>query len=1148
MVGVLRIHGRQMPDHHNHSHSHNAVVASAARAVSALVCLSVENSAWLSSIGVFEELLACWQVHASDPVVSGALIGAIADLLLLPGNRTRLANCSTSNATSSPSASWVRALLLDALRQHSPPPPTTAVTDVQPPFSSSLLLARREVVVGAATVLAKMQPLQGQSDNDGDSRDDAASSSSSSSSSAMLSVLMGSVEALNVDARVFCRLCGALVSEMGVEPAGSKSRRGKSGMMEELFKALDIHLRVAVTASTDGMLSVLAVSGCLDVLGVMVQQAMDGDDDVRDKVRQTVLLRQHQQSDSALPCHVSRWLPEALRIAAMLLTGGNASATNTLMMSSYAASQGSSSSGSYSSDNDISPPQPPPSPPSLSPAAPPSLSSSFLSSFTTMIKTTSSSNSDSTSSTASKSSGGSMWNWGKAIVQKGMVGLRSSSQSNSVVSNNATTEAKNKDGGAFGTSSLHQRTALALARSVCRMCSLLLMLAADTTTSAGSASEDAYTGEIAETTTTMSTLSLSSILGEMGVVELLLTCLGVASQHPLASTAVATEGDVDWEGKCLLDVSKWAVLAVSLMTDSPSVDSATNGSSSEINLRRVCFWQRSGTVLIAALQVAQHHQQQQHSSLWGGVHNVLSVMLAMAYQRDHSKMGLLKLLGTGFSAGSNSSGSTVSESTRLLCRLLVKALHHASVVAIAAEGQAQVLGLDPINITAGMTLLSPSPTSDSDDDLSGECGRAREALLLARVSLLLPVALIAVFVEQGGLPVCGALGRCGNAVRLVGSVATIYVLPQATKAITALVAHIMTTTMTTTQTTHQPQPAQSQDSSRSCSPIPDTGTGSLSVNQDNDNDDDDDRDGDEAAMDLSGDSQGLGLGQGVGQGVTVMHHNRLRRIMVGGDAIRRVVASTISVTTTGAGAAGQEPPPPSPSLQSVPLPLPLDGFDCLLALVAQLCMALRCLCLDADNKNRLATATVASSSSSSSTSAGSSVVNVASNAGATGVGKVNNNDSSQTPFHQQTPTKQPPIPSVPVMAGSRVNGGRSHAGKGLLEALLQTLTSFKLTAESSALFLSGAPSNNNDSNDSNDSNNNAASSSSSSSSRLGQMQHLCGVLRKLTDEAAATITVLKEAQLSAQQSRGGIKSTSGITSSAGKAFSTAGGNGNNITL
>ena len=977
------------------------------------------------------------------------------------------------------------------------------------------------------------------------SSDDAASSSSS----AMLSVLMGSVEALNVDARVFCRLCGALVSEMGVEPAGSKPRRGKSGMMEELFKALDIHLRAAATAttaSTDSMLSVLAVSGCLDVLGVMVQQAIDGDDDdVRDKVRQTMLLRQ-QQPDSSLPFgqSVSRWLPLALRIAAMLLTGGNASATNTLMMSSYAASQGSSSSGSYSSDNDISPPQPPPSPPSSSPAAPPSLSSSFLSSFTTMIKTTSSNNSDSTSSTASKSSGGSMWNWGKAIVQKGMVGLRSSSQSNSVVSNNATTEAKNKDGGAFSTSSLRQRTALALARSVCRMCSLLLMLAADTTTSAGSASEDAYTGEIAETTTTMSTLSLSSIFGEMGVVELLLTCLGVASQHPLASTAVATEGDVDWEGKCLLDVSKWAVLAVSLMTDSPSVDSATDGSSSEINLRRVCFWQRSGTVLIAALQVAQHHQQQQHSSLWGGVHNVLSVMLAMAYQRDHSKMGLLKLLGTGFSAGSNSSGSTVSESTRLLCRLLVKALHHASVVAIAAEGQAQVLGLDPINITAGMTLLSPSPTSDSDDDLSGgECGRAREALLLARVSLLLPVALIAVL---GGLPVCGALGRCGNAVRLVGSVATIYVLPQATKAITALVAHIMTTTMTTTQTTHQPQPAQSQDSSRSCSPIPDTGTGSLSVNQDNDNDDDDDRDGDEAAMDLSGDSQGLGLGQGVGQGVTVMHHNRLRRIMVGGDAIRRVVASTISVTTTGAGAAGQEPPPPSPSLQSVPLPLPLDGFDCLLALVAQLCMALRCLCLDADNKNRLATATVASSSSSSSTSAGSSVVNVASNAGAAGVGKVNNNDSSQTPFHQQTPTKQPPIPSVPVMAGSRVNGGRSHAGKGLLEALLQTLTSFKLTAESSALFLSsGAPSNNNDSNDSN---NNAASSSSSSSSRLGQMQHLCGVLRKLTDEAAATITVLKEAQLSAQQSRGGIKSTSGITSSAGKAFSTAGGNGNNITL
>ena len=101
-------------------------------------------------------------------------------------------------------------------------------------------------------------------------------------------------------------------------------------MLEALLAALDIHLRAAVTATaastdTEGhhplMLSVLAVSGCLDALGVMVQQAVDGDDDdVRDRVRLTVLLRQQQQSSPTVD-HVSLWLPEALRLAVVLLTG-----------------------------------------------------------------------------------------------------------------------------------------------------------------------------------------------------------------------------------------------------------------------------------------------------------------------------------------------------------------------------------------------------------------------------------------------------------------------------------------------------------------------------------------------------------------------------------------------------------------------------------------------------------------------------------------------------------------------------------------------------------------------------------------------------------------------------------------------------------
>ena len=66
VVGVLRIHGRQKQNYNDHSNNHNrnTVVASAARAVSALACLSVENSAWLASIGAFEELLVCWQVTA----------------------------------------------------------------------------------------------------------------------------------------------------------------------------------------------------------------------------------------------------------------------------------------------------------------------------------------------------------------------------------------------------------------------------------------------------------------------------------------------------------------------------------------------------------------------------------------------------------------------------------------------------------------------------------------------------------------------------------------------------------------------------------------------------------------------------------------------------------------------------------------------------------------------------------------------------------------------------------------------------------------------------------------------------------------------------------------------------------------------------
>ena len=1154
VVGVLRIHGRHRLDRH-HSHS-DTVVASAARAVSALACLSVENSAWLASIGAFEELLSCWQVHASDPFVSAVLIGAIADLLLLPGNRTRLAHyCisgegrgrSDSNDPSSPSSSssWVRALLLEALRQHSPPPDTvndnvkdqgnqTAITGVQPSSSLSLSLARRGVVVAAATVLSKMHQHQQQRHWHWDEDDTEGDTSSSS-------VLTGAVKAFRGDARALCRLCGAVVSEMRMAPAGPRPRRGrgKDGMLEALLAALDIHLRAAVTATaastdTEGhhplMLSVLAVSGCLDALGVMVQQAVDGDDDdVRDRVRLTVLLRQQQQSSPTVD-HVSLWLPEALRLAVVLLTGN--ATTSTMMTSSYAASH---------SDNEISPPVSAPNPPPSSPSslsssspssssatAPSSLSSSFLSSFASMVSSSSGAttktttiaggvlppnNNDSISNTGqntsvsqSKSSGGSVWTWGKAMVAKGMGGLRSStSHSSSVIG-----EGKSKDGAtgvasaAASTSSLRQLVALALARSLCRVCALLLMLAADTTTAA---SEDACTATATTTTTTtttttlsssMSTLSLSGMLGEQGVVELLLACLGVASQHP------TTEGGVDWEGRCLLDVTHWAVCALSLMVDSPScgalpvnastIDSNNDSSSSEFNVRRVCFSQRSGTVLIAALQVVQRHQQQQLGSASGcGVHNVLSVMLAMARQKDHSKMGLLRLLGGGFTTGNGIGGGGGVSGLLALTGLLVRALHHESLYAIAAEGHAQALGLAPA-----------AAVGDGDDVGGGERERAREALLLARVSLLLPVTLVAVFVEHGGLSVCGALGRCGNAVRLVGSVATVYVLPQATRAITALVAHIMTTSTTQIQ---QPQPSQS--------PPIDIGTCSSSFNQDNDSDNgNDDDDGDEAALDLSGDT--LGLGQGLGQHGTEMHQpHRFRRVVVGGDAIRRVVASTTSATA-------QEPP--------LPLPLPLDGFDCLLTLVSQLCLALRCLCLDADNKDRLATATVASSSSStsfsSSTASGvgyGSSDNVAVVGAVAGVSSVNsssnNNDSSPQAPLQQTPTKQP----VPATASTSV------VFNGLLEALLQSLTAFRLTAESSALFLSETPSDNNSDNDNIDDN----------------ISRLCVVLRRLTDEAAATITVLREAQLSAQL-RGGIKSTSGLTSSAGRAFSIIGGSSSTL--
>ena len=1018
------------------------------------------------------------------------------------------------------------------------------------------------------------------------------------------SVLTEVVKAFRFDARALCRLCGAVVSELSLVPAGARPTRGRGrcndGMLEAILVALDIHLRAAATSAaaatnTDGdhslMLSVLAVSGCLDALTAMVQQAVDNDDqDVGDRVRQTVLLKV-QQSSTPTVNHVSLWLPEAFRLAAMLLTGN---ATTTTMTSSYAGSH-----SSHGSDNDISSlAATPNSSSSSSSSSATGLSSSLLSSFATMISsgngttkmTTmaggSSSNNNSNNSnnnnynndstdsigqttnnsvTGSQSSG-SVWTWGKAMMARGMGGLRNGSGSHSIGGNNIGAT-KSKDGAVFSpssgggtgvvaaassssaTSSLRQLVALALARSVCRICAMLLTLATDTDTATATTTTTTTTtggGEIGAPSakpTSMSTLSLSGMLGEQGVVELLLVCLGVASQRPLATTAVATS---DWEERRLLEVCQWAVYALSLMVDSPSCGSPPDStaidssSSSEVNVRRMCFSQRSGSVLISALQVAQHHQQQQrgisaNGSVSGcGVINVLSVMLAMVRQRDHSKMGLLRLLGGNFTGmGGSGSGAGVSESTRLLCRLLVRALHRESVAAIAAEGHAQVLGLDPVS-AAGLTSSDGSGDEASSGD--GELTRAREALLMSRVSLLLPISLVAVFVEQGGLPVCGALGRCGNAVRLVGTIATVYVLPQATRAVTALVAHVMTTatTMTTaTAATHQPQ-SRSPSPSPSPTSLPtgsaaaeatdnsdtiDAGIDSSSINfeidQDNDNDNDNVRDG--AAMDPSDDMQMQGPDHGA---VMPHHHHRLRRLVVGGDAIRRVVVSTTSAGV-GVGAAEREPP----------LPLPLDGFDCLLTLVAQLCLALRCFCLDSDNKDRLATATVASSSSSSSNASD----NAAAGAGVGGNG--NNNDSSQTTL-QQTPTKQP-APALGV-------GGRPHAGKGLLEALLHSLNCFRLTAESSALFLSEAPPDNNDNDTTNNNNDNNKNNNDalSSNSRLWQVQRLCVTLRRLTDEAAATITVLREAQLSSQQLRGGgMKSTStsiSISGGAGRASSILG--------
>ena len=1019
------------------------------------------------------------------------------------------------------------------------------------------------------------------------------------------SVLTEAVKVFRFDARALCRLCGAVVSELSVVPAGPrpKPRRGRcnDGMLEAILVALDIHLRAAATSATAATnLSVLAVSGCLDALTAMVQQAVDNDDqDVGDRVRQTVLLKV-QQSSTPTVNHVSLWLPEAFRLAAMLLTGN---ATTTTMTSSYAGSH-----SSHSSDNDVSPlAANPNSSSSSSSSSATGLSSSLLSSFATMIsssngtsKTTTvvggslSNNSnnnnninDSTNSTGQTTSNsvtgshshsqssGSMWTWGKAMMARGMGGLRNGSGSHSIGGNNIGAT-KSKDGAVFSpspgggtgvtsssaassssaTSSLRQLVALALARSVCRICAMLLTLATDTDTATTAAATTTIGGAIGAPSAklmSMSTLSLSGMLGEQGVVELLLTCLGVASQHPL--TGSGGRNGVDWDERCLAELWQCAVYALSLMVDSPSCGCSPDGtaidsSSSEVNVRRVCFSQRSGSVLISALQVAQHHQQQQrgvlaYDSVSGcGVINVLSVMLAMARQRDHSKMGLLRLLGGHFTGMCGSgSGAGVSESTRLLCRLLVRALHRESVAAIAAEGHAQALGLDPVS-TAGLTTSDGSGDEASSGD--GEFKRAQEALLMSRVSLLLPVSLVAVFVEQGGLPVCGALGRCGNAVRLVGTIATVYVLPQATRAVTALVAHVMTTatTMTTaTAATHQPQ-SRSPSPSPSPTSLPtgsaaaeatdnsdtiDAGIDSSSINfeidQDNDNDNDNDSDNvrDGSAMDLS---DGMQM-QGPGHGAMMPHHHRLRRLVVGGDAIRRIVASTTSASASaGVGATEREPP----------LPLPLDGFDCLLTLVAQLCLALRCFCLDADNKDCLATATVASASASSSSSSSASD-NAAGGGGAGVGGNGNNNDSSQATL-QQTPTKQP-VPALGV-------GGRPHAGKGLLEALLHSLNCFRLTAESSALFLSEAPPDNNDNDTTNNNNDNNKNNNDalSSNSRLWQVQRLCVTLRRLTDEAAATITVLREAQLSSQQLRGGgMKSTStsiSISGGAGRASSILG--------
>jgi hypothetical protein len=324
--------------------------------------------------------------------------------------------------------------------------------------------------------------------------------------------------------------------------------------------------------------------------------------------------------------------------------------------------------------------------PGSPPSSQPSLSKSFFSGIMALGGGSSAGGAVGRASAGKGSAGN--WHWGKAVA------ANFDHMAHAAAGGLAGAMVADKPGGA---PFLSAAVALDLSRAACRAASLLL---------AASSVSDYYTsggGSERQAGATPEELPMSVRLGNDGVVELVVACLGASRQLSArrggggiginVGLGGPAPDDRSWEAGCLEDAAHWGTCVVALLVDRD-----------ETNCRRLCFAQRAGDALQHALAAAQGALAEApgRPEPAACAHNVLQALLGMAAD----KVGRLRLLGEDAAAA------------RALCHTLVRLTQQLAVAAVEAEAAARA---------------SPG---------ASRALRA-EALLLARLQLLLPVALLA---------------------------------------------------------------------------------------------------------------------------------------------------------------------------------------------------------------------------------------------------------------------------------------------------------------------------------------------------------------------------------------------------------------------